>query len=128
MKKRFTEEQIIGLHHRPPRHPRHMPAHDHNEQTMSHIAIARRRMTTTRLRAKLPAVLVLVGCLGMPASHAADTTTAWHSQRFNADVSGVVSRSDIVLKHANLHADEAMPLGNGRLGLAAWSEDRKSVV
>ena len=123
MKKRFTEEQIIGLHHRPPRHPRHMPAHDHNEQTMSHIAIARRRMTTTRLRAKLPAVLVLAGCLGMPASHAADTTTAWHGQRFNADVGGVVSRSDIVLKHANLHADEAMPLGNGRLGLAAWSED-----
>lgn len=100
-----------------------MPVHDHNEQAMSHAVIARRRMTTTRLRANLPAMLVLVGCLGMPASHAADASTAWHDQRFKADVGGVVSRSDIVLKHANLRADEAIPLGNGRLGLAVWSED-----
>lgn len=79
----------------------------------------------TRLQASLPAMLVL-GCLGMPALHAADAasaTTAWHDQRFNADVAGVVSRSDIVLKHPNLQPDEAMPLGNGRLGLAVWSED-----
>lgn len=69
------------------------------------------------------AMLVLTAGLAMPACQAADATTAWHDQRFNADVGGVVSRSDIVLKHANLRADEAMPLGNGRLGLAAWSED-----
>ncbi|MEW9570916.1 hypothetical protein ABQJ54_04080 [Rhodanobacter sp. Si-c] len=61
--------------------------------------------------------------LVMPLCNAADTTTAWHDQRFNADVGGVVSRSDIVLKHANLRADEAMPLGNGCLGLAVWSQD-----
>ncbi|MBD8872933.1 DUF5703 domain-containing protein [Rhodanobacter sp. DHB23] len=71
----------------------------------------------------VPAALALATGLVMPACHAADATTAWHDQRFNADVGGVVSRSDIVLKHANLRADEAMPLGNGRLGLAVWSED-----
>ncbi|MBD8899980.1 glycoside hydrolase [Rhodanobacter sp. DHG33] len=68
------------------------------------------------------AALALAASLGS-VCQAADTTTAWHDQRFNADVGGVVSRSDIVLKHANLRADESMPLGNGRLGLAAWSED-----
>jgi len=68
------------------------------------------------------AALALAASFGS-VCQAADTTTAWHDQRFNADVGGVVSRSDIVLKRANLRADEAMPLGNGRLGLAAWSED-----
>jgi alpha-L-fucosidase 2 len=69
------------------------------------------------------AAVAFVACLVMPVCRAADATTAWHDQRFNADVGGVVSRSDIVLKHANLRADEAMPLGNGRLGLAVWSQD-----
>ncbi|MEW9623814.1 glycosyl hydrolase family 95 catalytic domain-containing protein [Rhodanobacter geophilus] len=68
------------------------------------------------------AALVLATGLGMPVCQASETTTAWHDQRFNADVGGVVGRSDIVLKHPNLRADEAMPLGNGRLGLAVWSE------
>jgi alpha-L-fucosidase 2 len=70
-----------------------------------------------------PATLVLLACLGMPVCQAADTTTAWHDQRFNADVGGVVSRSDIVLEHANPRPEQAMPLGNGRLGLAVWSQD-----
>ena len=68
-------------------------------------------------------LIVIAACLVMPTCRAADATTAWHDQRFNANVGSVVSRSDIVLKHANLRADEAMPLGNGRLGLAVWSED-----
>jgi len=72
-------------------------------------------------------VLAFAACLGMSVCQAGETTTAWHDQRFNADVGGVVSRSDIVLKHANLRADEAMPLGNGRLGLAVWSEDGLTV-
>ena len=90
---------------------------------MSRTAIARHGTIIHRLRASLPVVLLLAGCLGALALHAAGATTAWHGQRFNADVGGVVGRSDIVLKHPNLHADEAMPLGNGRLGLAVWSED-----
>ncbi|MFK2879204.1 glycosyl hydrolase family 95 catalytic domain-containing protein [Rhodanobacter hydrolyticus] len=69
------------------------------------------------------ATLAFAAGLVIPVCHAADTTTAWHDRRFDANVGGVVSRSDIVLKHANLRADEAMPLGNGRLGLAVWSED-----
>ncbi|GAB3792631.1 glycosyl hydrolase family 95 catalytic domain-containing protein [Dyella agri] len=72
---------------------------------------------------KRTATFTLIACLVTSACAAADITTAWHDQRFNADVSGVVGRSDIVLGHANLRADEAMPLGNGRLGLAAWSQD-----
>jgi hypothetical protein len=32
----------------------------------------------------------------------------------------VVGRSDIVLGQANVDAAEALPLGNGRLGVAVW--------
>jgi len=76
-------------------------------------------------RRPVPAsMLLLAACLGIPALHAADApSTAWHGQRFNDDVAGVVGRSDIVLEHPNLQPDQAMPLGNGRLGLAVWSQD-----
>jgi hypothetical protein len=37
------------------------------------------------------------------------------------DVPGVIGRSDIVLGGANLEPGEAMPLGNGSLGVAVWS-------
>jgi hypothetical protein len=50
-------------------------------------------------------------------------TTAWRNGQFHVDVSGVVSRSNIVLAHPNRDAGQAMPLGNGRLGVAIWSED-----
>ncbi len=36
---------------------------------------------------------------------------------------GVVGRSDIVLALPNLLPSQAMPLGNGRLGVAVWSAD-----
>jgi hypothetical protein len=39
------------------------------------------------------------------------------------DVAGVVGRSDIVLERPNLSNNEALPLGNGRLGVAVWSQD-----
>lgn len=47
-------------------------------------------------------------------------TTAWHNGKFNLDAAGVVGRSDIVLQVPNRQAREAMPLGNGRLGIAVW--------
>ncbi|KMQ80230.1 hypothetical protein BPMI_03807 [Candidatus Burkholderia pumila] len=47
---------------------------------------------------------------------------AWDGKRFAVDVSGVVSRSNIVLSVPNVSRSEAMPLGNGRLGAAVWSE------
>ena len=52
-----------------------------------------------------------------------ESTTAWHDARFNVDVAGVIGRSSIVLGQPNLDADQAMPLGNGRLGIAIWSEN-----
>jgi alpha-L-fucosidase 2 len=39
------------------------------------------------------------------------------------DVAGVVSRSDIVLSSPNSLPAEALPLGNGRLGIAAWAAE-----
>ena len=39
------------------------------------------------------------------------------------DHAGVVGRSDIVLAHPNREPNQAMPLGNGRLGAAVWAAD-----
>lgn len=50
-------------------------------------------------------------------------TTAWHNGKFHVDVAGVIGRSDIVLGRANVDASEALPLGNGRLGVAVWATD-----
>lgn len=44
------------------------------------------------------------------------------SSHFTFDTAGVVSRSDIVLQRPNSKREQAMPLGNGRLGVAVWSE------
>jgi alpha-L-fucosidase 2 len=46
--------------------------------------------------------------------------TAWKSGQFVVDTVGLLSRSDIVLTRANPLPEEAMPLGNGRLGVAVW--------
>ena len=48
-------------------------------------------------------------------------STAWHNGRFHLDAEGVVSRSAIVLARPNTLPSEAMPLGNGRLGVSVWS-------
>jgi alpha-L-fucosidase 2 len=47
--------------------------------------------------------------------------TAWKSGHFVVDTAGLLSRSDIVLTQPNTLPEEAMPLGNGRLGVAVWS-------
>lgn len=49
--------------------------------------------------------------------------SAWHDGGFRVDVPGVIGRSDIVLGRANRDAGEAMPLGNGKLGVAVWSAE-----
>lgn len=54
---------------------------------------------------------------------ASEQTTAWRDGVFHVDVPGVVGRSDIVLARPNIAAGEALPLGNGRLGVAVWSAD-----
>jgi hypothetical protein len=39
------------------------------------------------------------------------------------DIPGVIGRSDIVLGSPNVETGEAMPLGNGSLGVAVWSAE-----
>lgn len=39
----------------------------------------------------------------------------------------MVGRSNIILEHPNLRPDQAMPLGNGRLGLAVWAQNGLTV-
>ena len=59
-----------------------------------------------------------------PAQNAASaSTTAWHEGSFHVDTAGVLARSAVVLARPNLEAAEAMPLGNGSLGVAVWSAD-----
>ncbi len=54
----------------------------------------------------------------------ADTgTTAWNHGRFNVDVPGVVSRSDVILGQPNTDSGQAIPLGNGSLGVGLWAAD-----
>ncbi len=52
-----------------------------------------------------------------------DSTTAWKDGRFHVNVGAVIGRSDIVLGQPNAHAGQAIPLGNGALGVAVWSAD-----
>ena len=46
---------------------------------------------------------------------------AHDSNRARVDYAGLIGRSDIVLARPNLEPNQAMPLGNGRLGVAVWS-------
>ncbi|HVC90747.1 MAG TPA: hypothetical protein VND66_09025 [Acidobacteriaceae bacterium] len=56
-------------------------------------------------------------------STASDPATAWHEGKFQVDTAGVIGRSAIVLGRPNVEAAQAMPLGNGQLGVAVWSAD-----
>jgi alpha-L-fucosidase 2 len=49
------------------------------------------------------------------------STAAHDSTRSGVDYAGLIGRSDIVLARPNLEPSQAMPLGNGRLGVAVWS-------
>jgi alpha-L-fucosidase 2 len=51
------------------------------------------------------------------------TPQLWGRDLFPIDRKGVVERSDIILARPALLPIEAMPLGNGRLGVAVWSQD-----
>jgi len=51
----------------------------------------------------------------------APPTTAWKSGQFVVNTAGLLSRSDIVLAHPSTLPEEALPMGNGRLGVAIWS-------
>lgn len=66
---------------------------------------------------------MLCAIYGQAQKNAADETTAWNVGSFHLNSAGVVARSTIVLERPNLEPAEAMPLGNGRLGVAAWSHE-----
>jgi len=51
------------------------------------------------------------------------TSAAQAASHSRVDYAGLISRSDIVLARPNGEANQAMPLGNGRLGVAVWSAD-----
>jgi alpha-L-fucosidase 2 len=53
--------------------------------------------------------------------------TAWRNGQFVTDTAGVIGRSDIVLAQPNFKAIQALPLGNGRVGIAIWSADGLTV-
>src|ERR1700685_694354 len=74
----------------------------------------------------------LVGLLGLacsmqPKALAQDgervSTTAWKAGHFAVDTAGLLGRSDIVLGEPNARPGEAMPMGNGRLGIALWAAE-----
>lgn len=67
--------------------------------------------------------LILSASTLLAQSTTSDSTTAWHNGKFQVDVAGVMSRSSIILEKPNLSSTQAMPLGNGRLGVAVWSEN-----
>lgn len=72
--------------------------------------------------------LMLSSCalsLGQPV--AGQKTPASGNKYFRVDTAGLLSRSEIHLERPNLLAREAMPLGNGRLGAAVWSEDGMTI-
>jgi alpha-L-fucosidase 2 len=76
-----------------------------------------------RLLGTMLASMIVLCALAHAQKNVADETTAWSDGSFHIDAAGVVARSAIVLQRPNLEVSEAMPLGNGHLGVAAWSRD-----
>src|ERR1700735_3174833 len=57
---------------------------------------------------------------GQTSDHAAKPS---HREAVQVDYAGVIGRSDVVFAQPNLRPDQAMPLGNGQLGVSVWSAD-----
>jgi alpha-L-fucosidase 2 len=72
--------------------------------------------------ASTTAVAIFLAASAAPQSSAPEST-AWHDGRFQIDTAKVLSRSDIILDQPNLDSGQAMPLGDGDLGVAIWSEN-----
>src|ERR1700733_4740638 len=72
-------------------------------------------------------LLVVLGLCGFMRALAQGggrfSTTAWKDGHFAVDAAGLLGRSDIVLGEPNTKPGEAMPMGNGRLGIAVWAAD-----
>jgi hypothetical protein len=71
----------------------------------------------------LHVIFLAVICFPFVRVDAAQPARPAEEKHFQVDVPGVIGRSDIVLGRANLEPGQAMPLGNGNLGVALWSAD-----
>jgi hypothetical protein len=87
-------------------------------------------MLVRGFRRKTTAALTLAGLtfaglalVAAPATAQTGPTTAWHDGHFAVDVPDTVRQSDVVLGQPNLLPAQAMPLGNGSLGVGLWSAD-----
>jgi hypothetical protein len=69
------------------------------------------------------AALALLTAATAARADPAGATTAWQHGRFAVDAAGVVGRSDVVLGRPNTDAGQALPLGNGSLGVGVWAQD-----
>ena len=66
-------------------------------------------------------LLIVTAVAGLSEPLAAGPRVTSNRRGFNVDVAGVIGRSDIVLNRPNRAAAEAVPVGNGRLGVALWA-------
>src|SRR5215469_10523958 len=79
---------------------------------------------TYRAACKSRSFVSVLFLVSLPSiAQTARQTTAWYEGSFHVERRGVVGRSDIVLLRPNVALQTAMPLGNGRLGLAVWTQD-----
>jgi hypothetical protein len=67
-------------------------------------------------------LLICIPTLAVVPLQCQQITTAWHEHQVQIDAAGLVGRSRIILERPNFKPNEAMPLGNGTLGVSVWSE------
>jgi glycosyl hydrolase family 95 len=87
------------------------------------LMITRSRLLTVAAAGAVAVALAVPSAAARQDSAAPQATTAWADGSFHENVPGVVGRSDVVLGQPNSAASQAMPLGNGTLGVAAWAAD-----
>jgi alpha-L-fucosidase 2 len=89
----------------------------------------KRAIATGLILRGIASVLGIVGIFSGPAvaplakAEQNQNSQAGHKALGTLEPASVVGRSDILLERPNLLAREAMPLGNGRLGVAVWGEE-----
>jgi alpha-L-fucosidase 2 len=95
-----------------------------NQHTTDRMQVVMKRYAIVFFPGALTLLFSFAAAAAARAQHEpVPSATAWKNGNFQIDVRGVVGRSDIVLLRPNLTREEAMPLGNGRLGLGVWSDD-----
>jgi alpha-L-fucosidase 2 len=83
-----------------------------------------KKVLSSRLSRTVLCLLVAVPLVTRPLDAQVEReTTAWQQGSFHVDRKEVIGRSDIILQKPNESPQQAMPLGNGRLGLAVWAQD-----